>query len=65
MRDPANIACPNAYECFNGGRFGKGAFENELASAMGGKPWTECFCMNDAERLELAIERKSKEADRG
>lgn len=36
--------CDKARECVDGCRYGKGCFEDELQSAMGGKPWQECHC---------------------
>jgi len=57
MRDHWDVECEHAFECFGGCRYGKGCWEDDEQSAMGGKPWSECYCMTESERLELAIER--------
>ena len=36
--------CPHAGECVNGCRYGKGCYEDDEQSAMGGKPWSNCLC---------------------
>lgn len=41
--------CPNAQECTEGNRFGKGCVVDPAQSAMGGKPWHECHCGVDSD----------------
>ena len=41
---PVYPNCPHAHECVDGGRYGKGAYEDLMNNAMGGKPWGECLC---------------------
>ena len=36
--------CIHVDECLKGCRYGKGCYEDEQNSAMGGKPWQECYC---------------------
>lgn len=60
MRTEEEVGCSHYHECFNGCRYGKGCYVDDLNNAMGGKPWFECRCMNDSERLELALERLAK-----
>jgi len=50
IRGWEDVNCQHAFECFNSCRYGKGCFEDDLNSAMGGKPWQECHCMTDEER---------------
>ena len=57
MREAWQVECHNAHDCFNGCRYGKGVYEDGLNNAMGGRPWGECRCMTEAERLELALDR--------
>lgn len=57
MREPEEVDCCHAWECFgDGGPWGKGAYDDPLSSACGGKPWCECHCMTKEEREELKIE---------
>jgi len=37
--------CYRKAECVDGGRYGKGVYEDELNNAMGGKPWQNCYCL--------------------
>ena len=41
--------CPNAQECTEGNRFGRGCVADPVQSAMGGKPWHECHCGVDSD----------------
>ena len=50
IRDWTEVDCHHAYECFNGCRYGKGCWEDELSSACGSKPWSDCYCMTNKER---------------
>jgi len=57
MREPEEVDCPHAYECFgDGGPWGKGAFDDPQSHACGGKPWMECHCMTEEERKELKMQ---------
>lgn len=40
--------CSNSDECINGGRYGKGVYEDQLNNAFGGKPWQQCRCGVDS-----------------
>lgn len=60
MRTADEVPCHHAHDCFNGCRYGKGCYVDDLNNAMGGKPWGECRCMTESERLELAIEGMAK-----
>lgn len=57
---PAWQSCPNAHECINGGRYGKGVFEDDLQSAAGGKPWQECHCGVRADGSVAAMSTEPK-----
>lgn len=52
VRNASEVDCEHAYECFNGGFYGKGCYEDHENNAMGGKPWQECLCMEPHERPE-------------
>ena len=51
IRGWEDVNCQHAFECFNGCRYGKGCYEDDFNNAMGGKPWQECYCMTDEERM--------------
>ena len=53
MRNYQDVPCDKAYECFNGCRYGKGCYVDDLNNAMGGKPWQECHCMTQEEREQV------------
>ena len=57
MREPEDVDCDHAHECFGGGHFGKGCYSDDLSSAMGGKPWVECRCMTKKERSEAGLDK--------
>jgi hypothetical protein len=59
IRNWEDVSCEHAFECFNGCRYGKGCYEDELNSAMGGKPWQECRCMTEFEVLTYSPLTKS------
>lgn len=45
--------CSHFEECSEGCRYGKGCYEDDLSNAMGGKPWSECYCgINDKGKIE-------------
>lgn len=56
MRDWQDVPCDKANECFNGCRYGKGCYVDDLNNAMGGKPWSECYCMTESERTLINID---------
>lgn len=56
MRHWTEVDCPNALDCFGGGRWGKGAYDHEESSEAGGKPWGICFCMTEQEHAEAQEE---------
>ncbi len=56
MRNWEEVDCPNAHECFNGGHWGKGAYDDEESSRAGGKPWGICCCMTEQEHAEAQEE---------
>jgi hypothetical protein len=56
MRNWEEVDCPNAHECFNGGHWGKGAYDDEESSRAGGKPWGICWCMTEQEHAEAQEE---------
>ena len=37
--------CYRKSDCIDGGKYGKGVFEDDLNNAMGGKPWQNCSCL--------------------
>lgn len=53
IRSYKEVNCSHAQECFNGGKYGKGCYEDDFNNAMGGKPWQECYCMTDDEKITL------------
>ena len=55
MRDPHEVDCEHAHECFStDGRWGLGAYDDPESSSAGGKPWCECWCMTAEENEEVA-----------
>lgn len=50
VRSSSEVDCEHAHECFNGGFYGKGCYEDLKNSEMGGKPWKDCYCMRPHER---------------
>jgi len=59
VREPEEVDCHHAWECFGGeGPWGKGAYDDPLSSACGGRPWGHCHCMTQEERKELEMARK-------
>ena len=55
MRDPHEVDCKHAHECFSSdGRWGLGAYDDPESSSAGGKPWCECWCMTAEENEEAA-----------
>lgn len=53
IRSWEDVDCQHAFECFNGCRYGKICYEDDFNNAMGGKPWQECYCMTDEERMTI------------
>ncbi len=55
MREPHEVDCKHAHECFSSdGRWGLGAYDDPESSSAGGKPWCECWCMTAEENEEVA-----------
>jgi hypothetical protein len=50
IRKSSEVMCVHGEECFDGGKYGKGCFEDELNNSMSGKPWQECYCMTEEEK---------------
>jgi hypothetical protein len=63
IRNWGDVSCEHAFECFNGCRYGKGCYEDELNSAMGGKPWQECRCMTKFEALTYGANPTGRDDD--
>lgn len=50
LKESAPSGCPKSGECFQDGRWGWLAYDDEESNACGGKPWGECFCATDVQR---------------